>query len=98
MLHAIVFDFDGVIADSERLHLRAYQEVLEPQGIELSERDYYDRYLGYDATLPSSSATAAMRPGSRRWIGRAAACGVQRSQPRRRWCRNTSTGPRAPWA
>jgi len=48
ILHAIVFDFDGVIADSERLHLRAYQDVLEPEGIELSERDYYDRYLGYD--------------------------------------------------
>jgi len=48
MLHAIIFDFDGVIADSERLHLRAYQEVLAPEGIDLSERDYYDRYLGYD--------------------------------------------------
>jgi beta-phosphoglucomutase-like phosphatase (HAD superfamily) len=48
MLHSIIFDFDGVIADSERLHLRAYQEVLGPEGIELSERDYYDRYLGYD--------------------------------------------------
>ena len=48
MLQAIIFDFDGVIADSERLHLRAYQEVLGPEGIELSERDYYDRYLGYD--------------------------------------------------
>jgi beta-phosphoglucomutase len=48
MLQAIVFDFDGVIADSERLHLRAYQDVLGPEGIELAERDYYDRYLGYD--------------------------------------------------
>jgi beta-phosphoglucomutase len=48
MLQAIVFDFDGVIADSERLHLRAYQDVLGPEGIELGERDYYDRYLGYD--------------------------------------------------
>jgi len=48
MLQAIVFDFDGVIADSERLHLRAYQDVLGPEGIELSERDYYERYLGYD--------------------------------------------------
>jgi beta-phosphoglucomutase len=47
-LHAIVFDFDGVIADSERLHLRAYQEVLAPEGVELSEREYLDRYLGYD--------------------------------------------------
>jgi beta-phosphoglucomutase len=47
-LHAIVFDFDGVIADSERLHLRAYQEVLGPEGLPLSEQAYYDRYLGYD--------------------------------------------------
>ena len=47
-LHAIVFDFDGVIADSERLHLRAYQEILAPEGIELSTADYFARYLGYD--------------------------------------------------
>lgn len=48
MLQAIVFDFDGVIADSERLHLRAYQDVLSPHGLAPSEDDYYDRYLGYD--------------------------------------------------
>ena len=47
-LHAIVFDFDGVIADSERLHLRAYQDVLTPRGLTLSDREYYERYLGYD--------------------------------------------------
>jgi beta-phosphoglucomutase-like phosphatase (HAD superfamily) len=47
-LQAIVFDFDGVIADSEQLHLRAYQEVLRPEGITLSNDAYYDRYLGYD--------------------------------------------------
>ena len=47
-LHAIVFDFDGVIADSERLHLRSYQEILAPEGITISNEDYYNRYLGYD--------------------------------------------------
>ena len=47
-LHAIVFDFDGVIADSERLHLRAYQDILAPEGIAISNEDYYHRYLGYD--------------------------------------------------
>lgn len=47
-LHAIIFDFDGVIADSERLHLRAYQEVLAPEGISMSTADYFARYLGYD--------------------------------------------------
>jgi beta-phosphoglucomutase len=48
MLRAIVFDFDGVIANSEPLHLRSYQEVLSDLGITLTERDYYSRYLGFD--------------------------------------------------
>ena len=48
MLHAVVFDFDGVIADSEPLHLRAYQAVLDVEGISLSRDEYYTRYLGYD--------------------------------------------------
>ena len=47
-LQAIVFDFDGVIADSEPLHLRAFQRTLAEEQIELSGRDYYSRYLGYD--------------------------------------------------
>ena len=47
-LQAIVFDFDGVIADSEPLHLRAFQQTLAEEGIELSAADYYSRYLGYD--------------------------------------------------
>ena len=47
-LQAIVFDFDGVIADTEYLHLRAYQQVLAPEGIAISNQEYFDRYLGYD--------------------------------------------------
>lgn len=46
-LQAIVFDFDGVISDSEALHLRAYQEVLAPLGLSLSGDEYYQLYLGY---------------------------------------------------
>ncbi len=48
MLRAIVFDFDGVIANSEPLHFQAFREVLRPAGIELTRHAYYDRYLGYD--------------------------------------------------
>jgi len=48
VLQAIVFDFDGVIADSEPLHLRAFQHTLAEEQIELSAADYYSRYLGYD--------------------------------------------------
>lgn len=47
-LQAVFFDFDGVIADSEPLHLRAYQSVLQADGIDLNKTEYYARYLGYD--------------------------------------------------
>jgi beta-phosphoglucomutase len=47
-LRAVVFDFDGVIANSEPLHFRALHDVLVPAGVTLSERDYYTRYLGFD--------------------------------------------------
>ncbi|MSO29372.1 MAG: HAD family phosphatase [Acidobacteria bacterium] len=47
-LQAIVFDFDGVIADSEPLHLTAFQRALAEDGVTLSGDDYYSKYLGYD--------------------------------------------------
>jgi len=47
-LQAIVFDFDGVIADSEPLHLRAFQQALAEEGLELTAQEYFSRYLGYD--------------------------------------------------
>ncbi len=48
MLRAVVFDFDGVIANSEPLHLRAFREVLADAGIALTEQEYYAQYLGYN--------------------------------------------------
>ena len=48
MLRAIVFDFDGVIANSEPLHFRAFRDALAGHGVHLSEHDYYARYLGFD--------------------------------------------------
>jgi beta-phosphoglucomutase len=47
-LQAIVLDFDGVIADSEPLHFKAFQQTLAEDGIDLSAAQYYERYLGYD--------------------------------------------------
>jgi len=47
-LQAIVFDFDGVIADSEPLHLKAFQRALAEEGMALGQDDYFTRYLGYD--------------------------------------------------
>jgi beta-phosphoglucomutase len=48
VLQAIVFDFDGVIANSEPLHLQAFQQALAEDDIALTADDYYYRYLGFD--------------------------------------------------
>ena len=48
MLRVIIFDFDGIIADAEPLHLEAFREVLRQDGIDISEKQYYDRYLALD--------------------------------------------------
>ena len=47
MIKAILFDFNGVIINDEPLQMKAYQNVLKNEGIELTERNYYDS-LGMD--------------------------------------------------
>ena len=47
MFKAVIFDFDGVITDSEVLHLRAFNQSLIPYGVEISTKDYYTNYLGF---------------------------------------------------
>jgi beta-phosphoglucomutase len=46
MFRAVIFDFDGVITDSEVLHLRSFNKVLAQYGVEISTKDYYKDYLG----------------------------------------------------
>lgn len=48
MLRAIIFDFDGVVADNEPVHCAMFQRVLGEIGIFLSKDEYYAEYLGYD--------------------------------------------------
>ena len=48
MLRAVIFDMDGVICDSEPLHMRAFQHVLHDMGVVLTDQEYYDRYLAFD--------------------------------------------------
>ncbi|MGH7273612.1 MAG: HAD-IA family hydrolase [Nitrospiria bacterium] len=49
MLRALIFDFNGVIANDEPLHLELFQKVLAEEGLSLSEQDYYGKnYLGMD--------------------------------------------------
>lgn len=45
---AVIFDFDGVIVDTEPLHYQAFQEVLNPLGIFFSWEEYVKTYMGFD--------------------------------------------------
>jgi beta-phosphoglucomutase len=46
MLGAVIFDFDGVLVDSEQIHHKAFNRVLTKFHYQLSSREYYDRFLG----------------------------------------------------
>jgi beta-phosphoglucomutase len=47
-LRALIFDFDGIIANTEPLHFAGLRQTLKEIGIELTEAEYYADYLGYD--------------------------------------------------
>ena len=88
---AIVFDFDGVIANSEPLHFRGYRDVLADDGVPLTEPDYYARYLGFDdvgafeAIGARARRRVERRATSRIW-SRARRCGSRSSSATSRCC------------
>ena len=47
-IKAIIFDFDGVVVDSEPVHFAGFRDVLATLGLDLKLEDYYDKYLGCD--------------------------------------------------
>lgn len=48
MLRAIIFDFDGVLVDSEPLIFKLTQGMAAQEGWTVSEEDYYRHYLALD--------------------------------------------------
>jgi HAD superfamily hydrolase (TIGR01509 family) len=49
VLKAVLFDCDGVIADTERIHFGLFRTILaEELGLELDWAEYLDRYLAMD--------------------------------------------------
>jgi HAD superfamily hydrolase (TIGR01509 family) len=81
MLQAIVLDFDGVVVNSEPLHLRAFQEVLGLEGQALSAQEYYDVYVGLD-DVGMFNAFAERRglPGGAAWVRQMVASKAARMQ------------------
>ena len=47
MLRAVIFDFDGVIADSEFLHYKALNKVFNLHGVHIPKDIHWEKYLGY---------------------------------------------------
>jgi HAD superfamily hydrolase (TIGR01509 family) len=45
---ATLFDFDGVLVDSEPVHLEAFRDVVRPLGITVTDEAYAAKYLGLD--------------------------------------------------
>ncbi len=54
-VRALIFDFDGVLADTEGVHCAAFQSALAGVGVVLSHDDYFERFLG----LPDRDCLAA---------------------------------------
>lgn len=48
MLRAVIFDFDGILVNTEPIHYKAYQEILTPFGLGYSWDDYVSHYMGLD--------------------------------------------------
>lgn len=47
-LRAIIFDFNGVIADDEAPHFLCFRQALAEEGLELTKEEYYGLYQGMD--------------------------------------------------
>lgn len=56
MINACIFDFDGIIADTEEIHYRSYQSVLAPLGAGFSWEVYCQNYMAFDSSQAFAAA------------------------------------------
>ena len=75
MLRAVIFDFNGILVDDEPIHFELFQKVLAEEGIPLTEKDYYARYLGFD---DRGALKAVFRDNGRKLEGAALAKLIER--------------------
>jgi HAD superfamily hydrolase (TIGR01509 family) len=47
LIRAVIFDLDGLLADTERLHCRAYQMAFLERGVALDEIDYCEHWVRF---------------------------------------------------
>ena len=45
MIRALIFDFNGVLADDDPIHMQAFREVAREEGLAFTDEEYLDEYL-----------------------------------------------------
>jgi HAD superfamily hydrolase (TIGR01509 family) len=45
MISTVIFDLDGLLTDTERLHCRAYRQTLAEVGVTLTEKEYAEHWI-----------------------------------------------------
>jgi len=66
MLKAVIFDFDGVVCDSELLHYKALNAVFNKCGLDIPKEVHWQTYLGYNDL---DNVEAVNRDYSMDWSG-----------------------------
>ncbi|MCP8686357.1 HAD family hydrolase [Marinobacterium sedimentorum] len=61
-LHAILFDHDGTLVDSEAVNLQLWRQALEPWGLTISDELYWSRMLGVPIRQNAADILALYRP------------------------------------
>ena len=64
MAIATLFDFDGVLVNSEPVHLAAFNDVLAEEGIVIDEATYAARYLSLDDAGVFRAVLSERAPGA----------------------------------
>lgn len=81
MCAAVIFDLDGLLADTERLHRQAYQGALAEQGVQISAEAYDEHWVRqgrgirdyareHDLTLDIAAVRRAKRERYRKLVER----------------------------
>ncbi len=45
MIRALIFDFNGVLADDDPIHMEAFRKVAKEEGLSFTDDEYLDKYL-----------------------------------------------------
>ena len=45
MIRALIFDFNGVLADDDPIHMQAFRRVADEEGLSFTDEEYIEKYL-----------------------------------------------------